>query len=195
MYAVLYSALICWIGALAGLMLVSGFLGVLAVVVVGVVVIYGRRRSTQQDALIWALAVAAERGMPLSPTLEAFAGQSRGEYRRKVLAAAHYLRQGVSLTETLDYEPGLFPRDVEVLIRVGSENGVLAGALDEASAMRDSWRTPWFALAIRLGYLLVLLIVIESIMGFVIYFIVPKLEAIFSDFGIPLPAVTIATID
>jgi protein transport protein HofC len=39
------------------------------------------------------------------------------------------------------------------------------------------------------------LIALEVVSGFISYFILPKYEAIFADFGIPLPAVTILTVE
>jgi type II secretory pathway component PulF len=180
---------------MSGLLLLSGLFGLSVAMIIGVVVIVSQRRSTQQDALLWALAVAAERGMPLAPTFDAFAGQCRGAYRRKVLAAGHSLRQGLSLPETLDRVPGLFPREVGVLIRVGNESGVLAGALREASAMRSAARGPWVKLALRIIYLLFVLIIMQTIMAFLGVFIMPKFEAIFGDFGIPLPPLTMITLE
>jgi type II secretory pathway component PulF len=195
MYVVLYCALILWLGVKTGLLWISAFLGLLFAIVVGVVVVYGRRRSTQQDALLWALAIAAEREMPLSSTLDAFAGQCRGRYRRTVLAAAESSRQGRTLTELIDEEPGLFPRDVEVLIRIGSESGMLAGALRESTTTRASTRGPWVALAARLTYFLGVLILLQTIVLFISYFIMPKFEAIFADFGVSLPAITVMTLE
>jgi protein transport protein HofC len=194
LYTVLYAALVCWIGVMTGVLFFVGFLGLLFAIVAGLALIYARRRSTQQDALLWALAIAAERAMPLAPTLEAFAGQCRGRYRRKVLAAAHDLRRGYSLPEVLDRDPDLFPRSAAVLIRIGDESGVLAGALRESSSLRADERGPWVALAIRLAYLLWVLILLQVVMGFLFYFVVPKLEAIFADFGVPLPAITVLTL-
>jgi type II secretory pathway component PulF len=195
MHAVLYVALFAAIGAFTGLMLFSLFFGLLFAMVIGAVLIFGRRRSTQQDALIAMLAIAAEHRMPLEPALDAFAGQCQGEYRRKVMAASHYVRQGLSLADAVDNEPGLFPSDVEVLIRVGGDAGVLAESLREAVAVRSAARGPWGELVLRLCYINVVLIVMESIVAFVSYFIMPKFQAIAADFGVPLPAVTIATID
>ncbi len=39
------------------------------------------------------------------------------------------------------------------------------------------------------------MLVLQSIVGFILYFIIPKFEAIFNDFGMPLPGVTVATIE
>ena len=194
-YLVLYCGLILWLGVITGLALVSGLLGLCLAVVFGGVYIYAGGRASQQDALLWALGVTADRGMPLAPTLDAVASQCRGGYRRKVLAAAHYLRQGFPLPEILLLEPGLFPRDAVILTRTGHDCGKLAAALRESATIRARLLKPWMALAVRLAYLFWVLIVLQMISGFIAYFILPKYEAIFADFNIPLPAITGLTID
>jgi protein transport protein HofC len=193
-YAVFFCALACWLAVLTGALVFSG-LALLVLGVIGVVYVYTRRRSTQQDALLWALAIAAERNMPLAPALDAMASQCRGEYRRKVMAAAYYLWQGHSLVEAMEKEPGLFPHEAAVLIRVGSESGVLAAALREASSVNAGARGPWLALAMRFAYLLWVLVALQFLVAFLSYFITPKFEAIFADFGIALPSITRFTID
>ena len=60
---------------------------------IGAGVILARRRSTQQDSLLWILAIAAEGNMPLAPTVAAFADQYRGNYRRRIMNLAAELRQ------------------------------------------------------------------------------------------------------
>jgi len=191
MYVVLYCALICWLGVMTGMIVISVFLGLVFATVCVLVYIFAGRRSTQQDALLWALAVTAERAMPMAPTFDAFASQCWGEYRRKVLAGAHYLRQGSPLPAALVREPGLFPRDAAVLIRVGHNCGRLGPALREAAMLRARLRLPWIQIAVRCSYLLSVLIVFQGIAGVMSIFILPKFEAIFADFGVPLPQITI----
>src|SRR4051794_34452781 len=75
------------VGVLCALLLVFlvpvlGWLIVVAVIAGDVFgYLIGRRRSERQDALLWALALAAEREMPLDSALEAIAGQHSGSYR------------------------------------------------------------------------------------------------------------------
>jgi protein transport protein HofC len=192
MYAVVFCALVSWLAVITNLGLAGVLVGLALALVFGVVYLYAGRRSTQQDALIWALAVTAERGMPLAPTFDVVAGQCRGEYRRKVQAAAYYLRQGLTLPQVLEREPRLFPREVQVLIRVGHACGSLAAALRESALLRALFRGPWMTLSLRVSYLLWVLIFLQMIAGFTFYFILPKYQAIFADFGVPLPSVTIA---
>jgi type II secretory pathway component PulF len=195
MYAVLYCALVCWLGVMTGLVLITGFLGLAFAFVCAVVYVSAGRQSSQQDALLWALAVTAERGMPMAQTFDVFAGQCWGKYRRKVHAAAHHLRQGSSLPDVIASEPRLFPRDAEVLIRVANDCGRLGAALREAADLRARVRGPWLGVAVRFYYLMWVTVAFQAIATFMSYFILPKFEAIFNDFGVPLPGITILTIE
>jgi protein transport protein HofC len=195
MYGVLYCALFLWIGVLTGIVFLGGIFGLAFALLFGAVYLYAGRRSTQQDALLWALAVTAERGMPLDPTLEAFAAQCAGKYRREVLAAADALKQGETLPQAIAHAPGLLPREAEPLVRTGHESGTLSAALRESADLRSRLRGPWMSLAIRLAYLTWVLLVLQSVAGFLAFFILPKFEAIFADFGVPLPAITILMIE
>ena len=74
-------------------------------------VMIARRRSTQQDSLLWILAIAAERGMPLAPTVAAFADQYGGKYRRRIMNLAAQLDSGCSVPEALERVPRVVSRD------------------------------------------------------------------------------------
>ena len=50
----------------------------------------------------------------------------------------------------------------------------------------------WTAITARLSYILGLLLAMQIITGFIMYFIMPKFEAIFKDFNVSLPQVTIS---
>lgn len=140
---------------------------------------------------MWVLAIAAERQMPLGPGLEAVADQYPGLYRRQVLAVAEWLKSGHDLPESLDKVPGVLPRDVVILIRVGASAGVLPQAIREAASDRQLIPPGVNPLLARLGYLLGLLLSIQAVSGFVVYFIMPKMIAIFREFNLSLPLVTV----
>ncbi|SIO07911.1 protein transport protein HofC [Singulisphaera sp. GP187] len=184
--AVFYSALVCWLLTLVAPLLVGSLIAIVAAFI-ALVTIVSRRRSTQQDALVAIIAVAAEREMPLAPALDAVSDQFTGGYQRKVRALAHYLKAGVPLPEALDRVPGTLPIESEILARVGSVVGNLAGALREAGATRFEVKPVWNAIAGRIGYFLYVFYVIQIVSGFLCYFIVPKLEAILYDFGVTPP--------
>ena len=128
-YLVFYSALACWLIALVAAPVVVVSLLVIGAIAVGTAVLVARRKSTQQDALIEVMAIAAERGMSLGPAIQAFSDQCHGRLRRKLRRVAADLAEGIAFPETLDRWPGVLPRDVEVFARIGWATGMLAGAL------------------------------------------------------------------
>jgi type II secretory pathway component PulF len=81
------------------------------------------------------------------------------------------------------------------MAHVGQETGRLPQALRTTASARTSQLPIWAAIACRFSYLLGVMLAIQTICGFCLYFIVPKFEAIFRDFGISLPPVTIMLIE
>jgi protein transport protein HofC len=162
--------------------------------VVGLAVVLVRRTSTQQESLLWALAIAAERGLPLAPAALAFTEQFGGGFRWRAEMLAALLEEGKSLPEAVDAVPGLFTREAQVLVKTGWSSGRLAEALRLAASARQSRQAAWGNVAGSFAYLVAVICFMQTIIGFVLYFIIPKFEAIFKDFGISLPLVTILVI-
>lgn len=152
--------------------------------------IVARRRTSQQDSLLWMLAIAADHGMPLATTARAFAGQFGASYRRRVLRFADRLDRGESLPDALDGDRRLLSADSRLLVRAGHESGRLGPALRTTLAARSEVASLRTGVAVKLSYLLALFLVIQVIVGYCVYFIMPKYEAIFMDFGLPLPSIT-----
>jgi type II secretory pathway component PulF len=153
-----------------------------------------RRRSTDQEALLWVLNVAAERGIPLSPGVQAFSSQASGVFRIWTASLAELLRQGVSLPEAIESLPRIVSGPSALLIRMGAESGDLAAGLGEATRARTG-RSPGIAgFGARMAYLGWVAFFGLAIVGFLMYFIIPKFEAIFRDFGVELPEVTLLVI-
>ena len=80
-------AFIGWIVFVIGYMIITGatttFFAVptLPILIGCIIYLSLRRRGNDQDALLWVLAVAAERGMPLAPGVQAFSGQVTRDLR------------------------------------------------------------------------------------------------------------------
>jgi len=187
-------ALLFWMLKNAQLLLILLVVVALAAAAVGLGVILARRTSAQRESLLWVLAVAAERSLPLAPAALAFSDQFSRVMRWRAQSLAASLDDGATLPEALDGVPGLFSREAETLVRTGWATGTTARALRDAAALRTARTEAWGLIAGRLAYLWALLIAVEGVAGFVLYFITPKFEAIFFDFGIPLPELTILTI-
>ena len=187
-------AVLCWLYVAMGAIVILAGIILLIALAVGGAVMFARRRNTQQDSLLWILAIAAERNMPLAPTAAAFASQYRGKYRRRILNLAAQLDSGSTVPEAFERVPRVVSRDAVLLAHVGQQTGRLPQALRMAAHSRAQQLPIWTAIAGRFAYLLGLLLAMQFICGFLLYFIVPKFEAIFRDFGVPLPPVTIGLI-
>jgi type II secretory pathway component PulF len=194
MFAVVVFALLIWLAVVALAWLVTFSLVLLAACVVGLVVVVIRRDTSQQESLLWALAIAAERGLPLSPAAVAFADQFGAGFRWRCQMLAALLDEGKTLPEAIDAVPGLLSREAAVLVKTGCSTGRLAEALKYAASARQTRQDAWGAAAAGLTYLVTVVLAMFVNVGFVMYWIIPKFEAIFSDFGVPLPAMTIFTI-
>ena len=201
MYLVAAAAILCSLGVLAidspaiGAMIVMGGVVFCFAAVMGTGVIVARGRSTRQDSLLSVLAIAAERGMPLAPAILAFADQYRRRSYRRITELAVRINGGTVLPEALERARKLVSRDAVLLAWVGQAAGTLPRALRMAAITRSTQLPIWTAITARLSYILVLLLVMQNITGFILYFIMPKFEAIFKDFGVPLPQVTIFVIE
>lgn len=162
--------------------------------IVGGVVLLIKRRSTYQEALLRIMAIAAERGMPLAPGVEAFSALCGGGYRRRVRALAYMLEGGAPLPHALANIPGILPRDAVVLACVGWRDGALGQALREAVEARSSQGSYRASFLPKVGYVILSLVGFQMVMGFIIYFIAPRYEAIFQDFGVEMPRITAAVV-
>ena len=149
-----------------------------------------KHRLSRQYALLWLLTVAAERLIPLVPAIEAFAREGGGLFAGRARYLAAMIRAGVPLPEALQRVPGLLPRDVLPVIRVGYESGALAAALRQAASVRDFRRPLWLSLAGRLVYLMILMGLGIAVITFVMYSIVPAFERIFAGFDVQMPEMT-----
>lgn len=184
-------AVIGWVWSSLAILMFALPIGLVPSAVIAIVAfVISQRRSARQSELLWILTIAAQRKMPLAPGVEAFANQCGGGYGRSALKLAELLKAGLALPDALDRVPRIFPESVNAAVRVGWESGSLAQALREVVLRRTSQKPVWHAVAGRLVYLFALLMVAQAVIGFVLYFIIPKFKKIFMDFGVELPQAT-----
>ncbi|MFO0953180.1 MAG: type II secretion system F family protein [Isosphaeraceae bacterium] len=194
MFAVGVIAFICWLGYVAGPWLAVLAVFVLVGIAVSAVVVVVGRNAAERESMLTALAIAAERDMPLAPAADAFSGQYGVGFRWKVRLLTSLLSQGAPLPSALEQVPGVISPDGLLLVRSGWAAGTVARALRDAAEARARQQSIYGGVAARFGYVFALLFAGQVIVGFISYFIVPKFEAIFKDFGMPLPEVTITSI-
>jgi type II secretory pathway component PulF len=180
--------------AIAGVL--TGWLSflIMPVVIVTIVVLVRRRRTAQQETMVWVLSLAAERGRPLATALRALAAQSGGIYQSRAERLAECLEHGMSLPDGLDFVKHAVSPRTRVLVRLGGDSGMLAKSLRIAAESQPFKGPGWESPGLKLGYFVMVIFLLQLTTGFILYFITPKFEAIFKDFGIALPVVTIGLI-
>lgn len=152
-------------------------------------------RRSRQQMLLWSLATAAERNMPLESAIEAFAADCRASPGARIRDLARLLKAGWSLPDALEKLPGLVPRESLMTIRLGHESGALAAALREAVELRPQRERLWRDTSGRFMYLFMVVLFGTMFTTFMALKIFPMFQRIFADFGVALPPLTTATFD
>lgn len=164
-------------------------------VLVVLVEVLVKRQVTQRRAFLWVLTVAAERFIPLSPAIRAFAWERGGLFSQRARRLARMLEAGARLPEALAGVRGLLPRDAMPSVSVGYESGALAAGLRQAAARRDVEGPLWHALSGKLIYICAFPLFALCVLGFVMLRVIPSYASIFADFEARLPALTVGVIE
>ena len=156
----------------------------------------GSRRRAQEAELLWMLATSVVSHRDLADDVEAYARGSWGKRHERLVELAHRLRDGLPSSE-LAVPQGLLSRTATLEIQAGLQSGKLAEALRSAAIKHTRALTAGthsLDAHAALTYPAAVLTVMVLILGFLMYFIVPKFKRIFDDFGTELPGMTVALI-
>jgi type IV pilus assembly protein PilC len=146
---------------------------------------FTRQLSTLQDA-----------GLPILRSLKILEGQCRPGVLKNALAdVIEDIESGQTLSEAFAKHPKAFDRLYCNMIKAGEAGGALESILQRLADFKEKSQSLKRRIKSAMVYPVVVIFVACVIVGFILYFIIPKFEAIFKDFGLPLPRVTIFLID
>jgi type II secretory pathway component PulF len=154
-----------------------------------------RLRYAQHRALLWSLATAAQRGIPLSEAARAYADETLGDTGLRALVLAESIERGESLSGAATSARLWMNSAVKFAVRLGERLGLLGPAIGQHlhdtqhidAGVRDVFG--------RFVYLLGIVSVMAVVSSFVMFKIVPVFQRMFQDFGLKLPALTQLVID
>ena len=150
-----------------------------------------RNRFATQGGLLWVLAIATEKSQPLIPVIESFAEEAQGVWRLRMNRLLQNMNRGMALPDALQEVPGILPKEAIVEIRIGWLTGLPADALKRCALSYARSQQGIGITAKRfLTYIQTLAVILFLLVGFVMYYIIPKFKKIFDDFGLELPAAT-----
>ncbi len=146
---------------------------------------FTRQLSTLQDA-----------GLPILRSLKILEGQSKpGVLKNSLQDVIEDIESGQTLSEAFAKHPKAFDRLYCNMIKAGEAGGALEAILQRLADFKEKSQSLKRKIKGAMVYPVVVILVACTIVGFILYFIIPKFEAIFKDFGVPLPRMTIVLIE
>jgi type IV pilus assembly protein PilC len=186
----------------ATLMIVIGLLGMLIALagpaiiplailgIVAALMVHDRLRRAEHRALLWSLAVAAQKGIPLGEAARAYADETLGDTGSRSLRLAESVEAGHPLSDAVRRARLRMAPAMRLAVGLGQRLGMLGPAmkqqLDDSqqadAALRD--------VIGRFVYLGMLIVAFVNILLFMMIKIVPVYERMFFEFELELPATT-----
>lgn len=146
---------------------------------------FTRQLSTLQDA-----------GLPILRSLRILEGQCKpGVLKNSLGDVVEDIESGQTLSEAFAKHPKAFDRLYCNMIKAGEAGGALEAILQRLADFKEKAQSLKRKIKGAMVYPIVVIFVACVIVGFILYFIIPKFEAIFLDFGVDLPNMTIVLIE
>jgi type II secretory pathway component PulF len=150
----------------------------------------GRFRHNERRSLLWAMALAAERGIPLEQAAAAFADERYDETGLRAAQLARELERGVPLPDALRMSGNFLPFDGKLACGIGWQAGCLGPALRSVVDFQEEFDQYLRGAVEKFLYLSILLFGFSFIGTFLFIKIVPVMSMIYSEFAIELPVPT-----
>src|SRR5919112_2970665 len=142
---------------------------------------FTRQLSTLQDA-----------GLPILRSLKILEGQCKpGVLKNSLGDVVEDIESGSTLSDAFAKHPKAFDKLYCNMIKAGEAGGALEGIPPRLAGFKEKAQTLKRRIKSAMVYPIVVVTVACAIVGFILYFIIPKFEAIFADFGVDLPGMTI----
>jgi type IV pilus assembly protein PilC len=141
---------------------------------------FTRQLSTLQDA-----------GLPILRSLKILHGQCKpGVLKNSLEDVVEDIESGATLSDAFAKHPKAFDKLYCNMIKAGEAGGALEAILQRLADFKEKSQSLKRRIKSAMVYPIVVITVACAIVGFILYFIIPKFEAIFKDFGVDLPSMT-----
>lgn len=145
---------------------------------------FTRQLSTLQDA-----------GLPILRSLRILEGQSKpGALKNALMGVIEDVESGNTLSEAMAKQPKAFDNLYVNMVKAGEAGGALEIILQRLAEFKERAQSLKRKVQGAMIYPCAVITVATLIVGFIMYYIIPKFKTIFLDFGVELPAMTVALI-
>jgi len=151
---------------------------------------YSRYMRGERTALLWSLATAAERGIPLEQAARAFADERSVQIGTRVAKLANLLEDGVPLHGALRTLGNPLSAEAVLAANLGAETGAMGPALHMSLDHAERLEATLRKVLARYVYVLFVVYVAAAILAFTMFKIVPVWGKMFQELELELPAST-----
>jgi type IV pilus assembly protein PilC len=142
---------------------------------------FTRQLSTLQDA-----------GLPILRSLRILEGQSKpGPLKNSLIGVIEDIESGSTLSEAMAKQPKAFDNLYVNMVKAGEAGGALEIILQRLAEFKERSQSLKRKVQGAMIYPVAVITVATGIVGFIMYWIIPKFKKIFQDFNIELPSITI----
>jgi type IV pilus assembly protein PilC len=146
---------------------------------------FTRQLSTLQDA-----------GLPILRSLRILEGQSKpGPLKSSLIGVIEDIQSGSTLSEAMAKQPKAFDNLYVNMVKAGEAGGALEVILQRLAEFKERAQSLKRKVQGAMIYPVAVLTVATAIVGFIMYYIIPKFKKIFLDFGTELPGITMVLIN
>ncbi len=146
---------------------------------------FTRQLSTLQDA-----------GLPILRSLRILEGQEKpGALKNSLMGVIEDVESGNTLSEAMAKQPKAFDNLYVNMVKAGEAGGALEVILQRLAEFKERSQSLKRKVKGAMIYPCAVITVATAIVGFIMYWIIPKFKAIFEDFGVELPQITVVLIE
>jgi type IV pilus assembly protein PilC len=157
---------------------------------------FGRVKSKQLTVFTRQLSILQDAGLPILRSLNILMNQAKpGVLRNALIDVTNEIESGSSLSEAMAKVPKVFNRLYINMIKAGEAGGALETILQRLSEFLESSELLKQRIKSALTYPISIVIFAVAILTFILIAIVPSFEAIFKDFDMTLPTMTLILIN
>lgn len=131
-------------------------------------------------------------GIPLTDSISILENQTKNKNHKDLFKKILYeLNTGANFSEALARQGSTFPKLLINMLKTSELTGNLTEALDDMAAYYKTADSNRKQIISALTYPSVVLVISVAVLAFLLIFIVPKFESIFSQLGSELPGITV----
>ena len=159
---------------------------------------FGPPEVTSKDLVLFSrqLSTLVSAGVPIVQSLGILADQSENPTFRKVLAEVRGdIEAGLSISDALKKHLEAFPEIYTAMIRAGELGGILDTILERLSTFLEAAEALKAKVKGAMMYPFIVLTICGAVTLFLLMFVIPTFQTIFSSFGKELPTPTQILID